>query len=228
MCKDNKKNDTRTKGGPKKTKSRSPLLLHRLHGLAKVTCHTAQFCLQLASPEGRRGKRHAQPFVLREGGTVVAFTNGSRFNYQQHFERIDAIPVTVSFASSVESDEGDAEHMTDGNPNTYWHTMYSVTVANYPHWVDFDCGAVKTLKGFSYLPRQDSSNGHIKDYEVQVSMDGKTWSQPVATGAFANSRTLKRVIFNKPVRARYLRFTAKSSQDGQDFATCAEFNVLEQ
>ena len=177
---------------------------------------------------GKRVQRYTQPFALREGGTVVAFTNGSRFNYQQYFERIDAIPVTVSFASSVESDEGDAEHMTDGNPNTYWHTMYSVTVANYPHWVDFDCGAVKTLKGFSYLPRQDSSNGHIKDYEVQVSMDGKTWSQPVATGAFANSRTLKRVIFNKPVRARYLRFTAKSSQDGQDFATCAEFNVLEQ
>ena len=64
MCKDNKKNDTRTKGRPKKTKSRSPLLLHRLQSLAK------------------------------------------------------------------ESDEGDAEHMTDGNPNTYWHTMYSVTVAN--------------------------------------------------------------------------------------------------
>ena len=177
---------------------------------------------------GKRLQRYTQPFSLREGGTVVAFANGSRFNYQQHFERIDAIPVTVTFASSVETNEGDADHMTDGNPNTFWHTMYSVTVANYPHWVDFDCGAVKTLKGFSYLPRQDSSNGNIKDYEVQVSMDGKTWSQPVATGAFANNRTLKRVIFDKPVRARYLRFTAKSSQDGQDFATCAEFNVLEQ
>ncbi len=177
---------------------------------------------------GKRLQRYTQPFSLREGGTVVAFANGSRFNYQQHFERIDAIPVTVTFASSVESNEGDADHMTDGNPNTFWHTMYSVTVANYPHWVDFDCGAAKTLKGFSYLPRQDSSNGNIKDYEVQVSMDGKTWSQPVATGAFANNRTLKRVIFDKPVRARYLRFTAKSSQDGQDFATCAEFNVLEQ
>ena len=79
-----------------------------------------------------------------------------------------------------------------------------------------------------YMPRQDCSNGNIKDYEVQVSMDGKTWRQPVATGAFANDRTLKRVIFDKPVRARYLRFTAKSSQDGQDFASCAEFNVLEQ
>lgn len=177
---------------------------------------------------GKRVQRYTQPFALREGGSVVAFAKGSRFNYQQHFDRIDAIPVTVKFASSVESGKGDAEHMTDGNPSTYWHTMYSVTVANYPHWVDFDCGTVRTLKGFSYLPRQDSPNGNIKDYEVQVSMDGKTWSQPVAAGAFANNRALKRVIFDNPVRARYLRFTAKSSQDGQDFATCAEFNVLEQ
>ncbi|HBN47569.1 MAG TPA: beta-galactosidase, partial [Prevotella sp.] len=177
---------------------------------------------------GKRLQRYTQPFDLREGGSVVAFVKGSRFNYQQRFDRIDAIPVMVKFASSVESGEGDAEHMTDGNPSTFWHTMYSVTVANYPHWVDFDCGAVKTLKGFSYLPRQDSNNGHIKDYEVQVSMDGKAWGQPVATGSFANDRSLKRVIFSKPVRARYLRFTAKSSQDGQDFATCAEFNVLEQ
>ena len=168
------------------------------------------------------------PFNLTEGGRVVAFAKGSRFNYSQQFERIDAIPVTVKFASSVESGEGDAEHMVDGNPNTYWHTMFSVTVANYPHWVDFDCGAAKTLKGFSYLPRQDSQNGNIKDYEIQVSMDGKTWGPVIAKGAFANNRNLKRVLFEKPVRARYLRFTAKSSQDGQDFATCAEFSVLEQ
>ena len=177
---------------------------------------------------GKRLLRYTRPFNLRDGGTVVAFAKGSRFNYQQRFDRIDAIPVTVKFASSVESGEGDAEHMTDGNPASYWHTMYSVTVANYPHWVDFDCGTVKTLKGFSFLPRQDSPNGNIKDYEVQVSLDGKTWGQPVAAGAFANDRNLKRVLFSKPVRARYLRFTAKSSQDGQDFATCAEFNVLEQ
>ncbi|MBP6273656.1 MAG: discoidin domain-containing protein, partial [Prevotella sp.] len=62
----------------------------------------------------------------------------------------------------------------------------------------------------------------------QVSMDGKTWGPVIAKGAFANNRSLKRVLFEKPVRARYLRFTAKSSQDGQDFATCAEFSVLEQ
>jgi len=106
--------------------------------------------------------------------------------------------------------------------------MWSVTVASYPHWVDFDCGSVKTLKGFSYLPRQDSRNGNIKAWRVQLSLDGQTWSQPVGEGTFENNQQEKRVLFASPQRARYLRFTALSSQDGQDFATGAEFSVLEE
>ena len=168
-------------------------------------------------------------FNVREGGLVVAYDAAEpNIIYEQTFARIENIPVTVSFASSVESGEGDAEHLVDGNPATYWHTMWSVTVANYPHWVDFDCGTTKTLKGFVYLPRQDSRNGNIKNYRIQTSLDGKTWSDPVCEGQFENNQKEKRVLFNAPVKARFLRFTALSSQDGQDFATGAEFSILEQ
>ena len=166
------------------------------------------------------------PFNLRNGGKVKAWQKESNFKYEESFEKIETIPVTVSFASSVESGEGDASHLVDGNPRTYWHTMYSVTVANYPHWFDLDCGSSKILKGFTYLPRQDSPNGRIKNYRVQVSDDGKSWSKAVAEGNFEKGMKQQRVLFGKPVKARYLRFTALGSQDGQDFATCAEFTVL--
>lgn len=33
-------------------------------------------------------------------------------------------------------------------------------------------------------------------------------------------------MLDSPVEARYVRFTALSSQDGQDFASGAEFEVL--
>ncbi|MBR5062277.1 MAG: discoidin domain-containing protein [Prevotella sp.] len=168
-------------------------------------------------------------FNLRNGGVVKAYEQGNEWmSISKEFERIDHIPVTVSFASSVESGEGDAEHLVDGNPNTYWHTMWSVTVANYPHWVDFDCGGMKTLKGFVYLPRQDSRNGNIKEYTIQVSNDGKNWGEIIHQGTFENNRNEKRVLFSHPVKTRYLRFNALSSQDGQDFATGAEFSILEQ
>ena len=91
---------------------------------------------------------------------------------------------------------GDASHLTDGNPSSYWHTMYSVTVANHPHWVDFDCGGMKTIKGFTYLPRQDSNNGNIKKYSIQVSNDGKTWGKAVAEGEFENNRKEKTILLD--------------------------------
>ena len=166
------------------------------------------------------------PFNLRNGGKVNAWQKESNFKYEESFDKIETIPVTVSFASSVESGEGDAEHLIDGNPNTYWHTMYSVTVANYPHWFELDGGSVKTMTGFTYLPRQDSWNGLVKDYRVEVSQDGKTWTQIGSDGTFPKTKALQRVMFNKPVKARYLRFTALHSHDGQDFATCAEFTIL--
>lgn len=159
---------------------------------------------------------------------MKAWTKGCEWLIaQEQFSRIESIPLTVVYASSIESGEGDATHLVDGNPSTYWHTMYSVTVANYPHWVDFDCGAVKTIKGFTYQPRQDSPNGNIKAYRIQVSNDGKNWGAPVAEGAFENNRKEKTISLTTPVKARYVRFTALSEQTGQDFATGAEFKVLE-
>ena len=80
------------------------------------------------------------------------------------FDKIESIQTEVIYASSEESDGGEAKNRTDGDPNTIWHTMFSVTVAKHPHWVDLDAGEVKTIKGFTYLPRQDSSNGNVKDY----------------------------------------------------------------
>ena len=173
-------------------------------------------------------RQYTEPINMRNGGTVIAYEEKEPYiTNQQYFERIESIPLQVVFASSVESGEGNAEYLVDGNPNTYWHTMWSVTVANYPHWVDFDCGSVKTLKGFKYLPRQDSRNGNIRQYSIQVSDDGNKWSQPVCEGEFANDQKEKRVLFEKPVSARFVRFNALSSQDGQDFATGAEFSILE-
>ena len=165
---------------------------------------------------------------LREGGTISAWTKENDWLVaSQSFSRIESIPLSVVFASSQESGEGDASHLTDGDPSTYWHTMYSVTVANHPHWVDFDCGGVKTIKGFTYLPRQDSNNGNIKKYSIQVSNDGKTWGKAVAEGEFENNRKEKTVLLTTPVKARFVRLTALSEQSGQDFATGAEFKVLE-
>lgn len=133
----------------------------------------------------------------------------------------------IAFASSQEPDEGDASYLVDGDPSTIWHTMYSITLAKYPHWVDFDAGKQKIIKGFTYLARQDGSlNGCIKDYEIYVSNDNKTWGEPVVKGSFEKTAKLQKVMFGKPVKARYVRLRALNEQSGQDYASGAEFTLV--
>lgn len=195
----------------------------------KVTISTekkdAVICYTLNG--SKKVQTYSEPINMRDGGTITVWQkDNDKLKTTMTFEKIESVPVEVMYASSVESGEGDPSHLVDNDPNTFWHTMYSVTVAKYPHWVDLDCGEVKTLKGFTYLPRQDSGNGRIKDYQIQVSNDGKTWGDVLVKGSFENNVKEKRVMFSKPVKARYVRFTALSSQDGQDFATGAEMGVL--
>ena len=173
-----------------------------------------------------KAKRYTAPFDLRQGGNVTAWYQGNeKLKVTQQYTKIETVPMEVVFASSQETGEGNAANLLDGDPSSIWHTMYSVTVAQYPHWVDFDAGSIKTIKGFTFLPRQDGSNGDIKDYKIQVSKDGKNW-EDLMSASFERSKKLKTVRFESPVKGRYIRFTALSSQRGDDFASGAEFAVI--
>ena len=177
---------------------------------------------------GKKKYPYVKPFDLRDGGVVTAFYKSNpAVSVSETYSKIESIPLTVINASSQESGEGDASNLVDGDVNTTWHTMYSVTVAQYPHWVDFDAGDVKTIKGFTYLPRQDGgTNGCIKDYSLQLSMDGENWGEAVIKGSFQKGNKLQKVMLEKPVKARFIRFTGLNSQNGADFAGGAEFTVI--
>ena len=177
---------------------------------------------------GKKVQEYKEAIPLREGGIITAWYKESpEIKAEMKFEKIESLQMQVVYASSQEAGDGDASNLTDGDPSTIWHTMYSVTVAKHPHWVDLDAGEVKVFKGFTYLPRQNGGNGNVKDYTIHVSMDGKEWGQPIHKGTFANNAKEKKVLFAKPVKARYIRFTALSEQNGQDFASGAELTIFE-
>lgn len=142
-------------------------------------------------------------------------------------EKTKGIPMKVIFASSEEVDLGEATHLIDNDPSTIWHSAYSITVAKYPHWVDFDLMKEILVTGISYLPRSDEyKTGDIKDFSVSVSNDGQHWEE-VHKGTFPlKDGSPQKAIFAKPVKARYLRFTALSEQYGQDYVSGAELQIL--
>ena len=205
-----------------------PVILSRdIKGLLTMNCKKEG--AEIYYKIGKRGKKmkYTAPVDMSKGGDIIVWEKSNpelaaTYNYSE----VTAIPVTVVFTSSQElGNEG--YKLIDGDPSTIWHTMYSVTVAGYPHWIDFDAADETMIKGFKYMPRQDGgNNGNIKDYTIQVSNDGKNWGEPVAKGTFDSSSKVKVVLFEKPVKARFVRFTGLNSQNGQDFGSGAEFELI--
>ncbi|MDG5800277.1 glycoside hydrolase family 2 TIM barrel-domain containing protein [Marinilabiliaceae bacterium ANBcel2] len=177
--------------------------------------------------DNETAKIYTGKIPFRDGGTIKAwYSKNPNLQTKVYFHKIEGVPARVIFASSQESGSGNASHLTDGDPNTIWHTMYSVTVAQHPHWVDLDAGEIKEMKGFTYLPRAGGGNGNVKEYSIQLSVDGEEWEDPIIKGTFENNDSEKRVIFDNPQKARFFRFTALSEQRGQDFASGAQITIL--
>ena len=206
----------------------TPIIVTRdVQGVTTLSSATEGRTIMYSLNGAKKGKVYEGALNLREGGALkVWYKDNPKLFFINQLPRIESVPLEVVYASSQEPREGDAAHLTDGDGSTIWHTMYSVTLAKYPHWVDFDAASEKNMKGFIYTPRMDSYNGYIKDYEIYVSQDGQEWGEPVFKGSFERTGEAHKVMFDKPVKARYIRFRALSEQRGNDYASGAEFNLI--
>lgn len=138
---------------------------------------------------------------------------------------VESLRATIKYVDSQQRDEGEAEHLIDSDPDTYWHTEYALTLTKFPHSVELDLGSVKTFRALAYLPRQDSANGRVAQYRFEISTDAEHW-RPVAEGRFPNSSQKQKITLKEPATARYLRFVALSEVNGNDFASGAELEIL--
>jgi beta-galactosidase len=129
-------------------------------------------------------------------------------------------------ADSEQPGEGPAANAIDDDEATYWHTNWKTNPTGHPHTITVDMGETLELAGFTYLPRQDSDNGHVGDYEFFVSQDGKDFGSPVSAGTFPGGRDRQKVWFKHSVNARFIRLTALNDQNGAQFTTVADLNVL--
>ena len=88
-------------------------------------------------------------------------------------------------------------------------------------------GDTQSIAGLSYLPRSDGlKNGNIGRYSITVSIDGSTWSAPVAVGTWADDTIEKTVTFSR-VSARYIRLNALTEAGNRGpWSSAAEINVL--
>jgi regulation of enolase protein 1 (concanavalin A-like superfamily) len=134
---------------------------------------------------------------------------------------------SLHFVDSQDTDGYAATQAFDGNPSTFWHTIWKTETTPPPHDLQINLGATYPVTGFRYLPRQDSyTDGNISEYEFYVSEDGTNWGQPVASGTFSATKTEKEILFPQTY-ARYVRLLSYSDVYGDDATNVAELTVLQ-
>lgn len=112
------------------------------------------------------------------GLQALSAHNGDEFTTLAELNVLDAAGKTLPRKSwkvvYVDSEENlaegaPAESVFDGDPDTFWHTLWSAPHTMHPHTLVLDLGAEQEIAGVRLLPRQDSANGRIKDYKLYLS-----------------------------------------------------------
>jgi hypothetical protein len=113
---------------------------------------------------------------------------------------------------------------SDGDVSTIWQTEFQGATPGFPHELIVDLGRPRRVDALLYVPRQDDPTGRIRDYEVSVSTDRRSWSEPVARGSWPDDPTIKPVPLAGP-RARFVRLRGLAAVDGGHVMSAAEVVV---
>ncbi len=128
-------------------------------------------------------------------------------------------------SEETEGEDGAAINILDGDPTTIWHTEWFDTTTSYPHELVLALDEAKEISIVEYLPRQSSENGRIADYEIYISQNDSAWGDPVASGVWSNDSDKKSVSIT-PTTGKYIRLMALSEVNGNEWASCAEINLM--
>jgi len=127
-----------------------------------------------------------------------------------------------SAIASSANDGYPASNAIDGDLTTIWHSEFSPTHVPLPIslTVDLGSGSARQWPDVPDTARR-TSTGTITGYQVQVSVDGVTFST-VSSGSWSDDSAIKSVTFTPSV-ARYVRLVATGGDNG--YASAAEINV---
>ncbi len=134
--------------------------------------------------------------------------------------------MSVHYFDSQETtgEDGRAVNAIDGDLGTIWHTRWYFQTDPLPHEIQLDLAEIRPVTALQYLPRQNSANGRIAEYEIYVSIDAVAWGTPVATGIWGNTSAEQTVTFPAQ-EGRYVRLRALSEVNGNPWRnhTCFHF-----
>jgi alpha-L-fucosidase len=129
--------------------------------------------------------------------------------------------------SASSGDLNTVNRIIDGNPNTDW--SFGGDTHKLPQEVLIDMGAIIKINGFTYVPQQTGNTLNlISNYEFYTSTDNLKWTLQ-SKGEFSNIKNnpIEQIKMFGTVKARYLRFVAKSAEGKGQTASIGEINIIE-
>ena len=133
-------------------------------------------------------------------------------------------------ATSTHTNNYNAAFAIDNNPKTYWHSSWAKGHPTHPHTLTVQLPQTETLTGFTYLPRQDRRvpDGMIEQGYFESSTNGKTWTKITSFtfGNLLNSPDQRIKLFDKPVKAKYVRLVSTKGAQNKPYAAIAELGLL--
>lgn len=134
----------------------------------------------------------------------------------------------MSAAACSEASEGPASFAIDGQDSTYWHSNWSndTVIEGEHHWFEVTLSDPTEICKLSYLPRQDSGNGRIFEYSIEVTKEDGTIETVVDHAVWEDNAERKIAVF-EPITAKKVKLKIHNAAGDRNgiHATIAEFNL---
>lgn len=144
--------------------------------------------------------------------------------FQTNLKRIGGSVTVSSFQEGMEK-----EKMQDGSNLTFWHSRFSPTVAEGPHFVVFENPKQVAIEGLSFATwTGGNGNGLVKGYEIYLSDDGKEWGEKIMAGGLdVRLGNEQPIVFPKETKSRFIKFLVTDSVqlDGKSIASIGKLDV---
>ncbi len=159
---------------------------------------------------------------LRE--SIIEYMESELFNpqntlSQSELDQLFGLPRFEVLTNSQHPDYP-ASNILDGNTNTFWHSDW-----NHDHGPPFQLEIIlpehRSVQGLIYTPRQDSSNGRITRYSIEVLEYDNQWKPITENGLLSGDDQTTLIRFPEPLEVERIRMVIHESHAGRAIASAA-------
>ncbi|WP_168567186.1 discoidin domain-containing protein, partial [Crateriforma spongiae] len=132
-----------------------------------------------------------------------------------------ARPYRIRLAKGTSHPNYALTNCDDNDVKTIWHTDWRDANNQYPYHIIIGFDGPIGVNGIQIHQRNDSSNGVIDDYQISISEDGENWKT-----IHQGSKPSGKIVFDRSVVAKAVRFEALSEQNGKEDCAIAELSPV--